>query len=197
MSEDADCNIMQLKIAELKEQLAATPTGATTNEHSVELRQWEDKKSGLERRLYVRSTIATARGRIAEIEGAIRSNGQRLLDLQRDENTIKEIQKSKALYVESRINSQFGMVRFKMVADQINGGDRQVCETTVGGVPYSSLNNAARINAGLDIIRAFSQHFGVTAPVFVDNAEAVNELLPMQSQVISLVVTDDKSLTLK
>lgn len=194
---DAELATMRAKIDSLREQLAAAPASAQSNDYGGEEREWARKKAELERRLYVRSTIDNARARIVEIENSIRTNAQYLLGLQRDDNTIKEIQKAKALYIESRINSSFNLVRFKMVTDQINGGNRQVCEATVGGVPYASLNNAARINVGLDIINAFSRFNGITAPVFIDNAEAVNVLLPMPSQVISLIVTDDKELTIK
>lgn len=196
---ESDASIAEIRanIATLKDQLTAVPTTVGDNNYAAEEREWQAKKSDLERVLYVRTTIESAKTRLAEIEDGIRANGQRLLDLQRDQNTIAEIQKAKALYTESRINSQFNLVRFKMVDPQVNGGERQVCETTVNGVPYASLNNAARINAGLDIINAFCRFNGTTAPVFVDNAEAVNELLPMESQVISLLVTNDKVLTLK
>lgn len=194
---DGEVAALRAKIDKLRGQLDSIPATAVPADYAAEERGWQTKKSELERRLYVRTTIATAKARMAEIEASIKTNGQHLLDLECDAETIKQIQKAKALTVEARINSQFRMVRFKMVADQINGGDRQVCEATVDGVPYASLNNAARINAGLDIINAFCHYYGVTAPVFVDNAEAVNELMPMQSQVISLVVSKDKALTFK
>lgn len=48
-----------------------------------------------------------------------------------------------------------------MFAEQINGGLQEVCETTYKGVPFSSLNNAARINVGIDIINTLSTHYGI------------------------------------
>ena len=63
------------------------------------------------------------------------------------------------------------------------------------GVPYSSLNNGARINIGLDIINVLSEHFGFEAPIFIDNREAVTRLIPTRAQVISLIVSElDKNL---
>jgi len=57
------------------------------------------------------------------------------------------------------------------------------------------MNNAAKINTGLDIIRTLSKHYRFSAPIFVDNAEAVVQLLPIDSQVIRLVVSgEDKTL---
>jgi hypothetical protein len=61
-------------------------------------------------------------------------------------------------------------------------------------VPYSDINNAAKINAGLDIINTLCTHYNAFAPVFIDNAESVNSLLPVNSQLIRLVVSKDKKL---
>ena len=56
-------------------------------------------------------------------------------------------------------------------------------------MPYGSgLNNGARINVGLDIIRTLSEHYGIKAPVFVDNAESVTDLIDPGTQMIKLVV---------
>jgi hypothetical protein len=64
----------------------------------------------------------------------------------------------------------------------------------VNGVPFQGANNAAKINAGIDIINAFSKDFDIYAPIFTDNAEAVNQLLDSPSQMITLYVTKDKEL---
>ena len=81
-----------------------------------------------------------------------------------------------------------------MFDHRINGALKPICECTVGGVPYSDLNNADRINAGIDIINALSQHKGVYAPCFIDNAESINEVMPMHSQRIDLIVSTDSEL---
>ena len=84
-----------------------------------------------------------------------------------------------------------------MFEQQINGGESEVCECLVNGVPFSDLNTASKINAGLDIINAMSNHFNINAPVFVDNCESINELLQTKSQMIKLVVSKEKTLTIK
>lgn len=63
-------------------------------------------------------------------------------------------------------------------------------------MPYSSgLNNAARINVGLDIINTLNDYYGITAPIFVDNSEAVTKLINTNSQILSLIVSEkDKQL---
>ncbi len=176
------------RIAELEKERDAIKETKRTDEYAAPIEELKVRRSELEKQLYVRTTIEQANARIAELESSVKTNSQTLLSLQGDADTIAQIQKSKALYIEERINSMFSYVRFKMVDTQINGGEKQICTATVGGVPYSTgLNYAARINAGLDVINAFVANTGISAPVFVDNAESVTELLPMtHSQVIRL-----------
>ena len=70
-------------------------------------------------------------------------------------------------------------------------GISECCETTYKGVDYSDLNNAARINAGLDIINTLCAMNDKTAPVIIDNAESVTNILPTDSQMICLIVSAD------
>lgn len=96
--------------------------------------------------------------------------------------------------VTDAINSKFKIARFKLFEEQKNGGIAECCEVTVNNVPYSDLNSAMKINVGLDLIATFQKHYGFAPPVFVDNAETVNELYKLDSQMIKLRVSDDKTL---
>ena len=66
-----------------------------------------------------------------------------------------------------------------------------------GWVPFAVANTAGQVNAGLDIINALTRFYGVTAPIFIDNRESINEIIDTKSQVINLEVTDDKYLVIK
>ncbi|MHB9054224.1 MAG: AAA family ATPase [Thermoleophilia bacterium] len=106
--------------------------------------------------------------------------------------------RAKVGLLEEKINSRFEIARFKLFEEQINGALNEVCELTVNGVPYSDLNNGARINAGLDVIKTLSAHYGFMAPVIIDNAEAVTKLIDMDAQIIRLVVSAaDKELRIE
>ncbi|WP_152550083.1 hypothetical protein [Geomicrobium sp. JCM 19039] len=98
--------------------------------------------------------------------------------------------------LEDRINSKFEHASFKLREDLLNGGFTEICQTLYKGVPYEhGLNNAARINVGLDIIRTLSRHYGLSAPIFIDNSEAVTQLMDVDAQLIALVVSEpDKQL---
>ena len=98
--------------------------------------------------------------------------------------------------LDEKINARFKHARFKLFNELVNGGVEECCETLFDGVPYSTaLNNGSRINVGLDIINTLSEHYGFTAPIFIDNAEAVTELIETRGQMIRLVVSEaDKKL---
>lgn len=109
---------------------------------------------------------------------------------------IEDFTKDKVNRLENKISSNFKFARFKLYEEQVNGGLKETCEVMFENVPYTDLNNAARINIGLDVINTFSRATGVTAPVFVDNAESVTQLIDSDSQLIRLVVNENyKELT--
>ena len=116
------------------------------------------------------------------------TNSERMIYLADEYNRIK------AEMTQKDIKTKFKYVEWKLFETQINGGINEVCEATVDGVPYSDVNNAGKINAGLDIINTLSEFYGVSAPIFVDNAESVNELIKTKSQIIRLVVSTDQEL---
>ena len=146
--------------------------------------------------LAVRDTITRNEERIAELERELKALANELAELEREEFTIAQFSKAKVTAIEERINSMFKVVKFKLYDQQINGGEVETCVATANGVPFADLNNAMKINAGLDIIAAISRHEGIAAPIFVDNAEAVNHLNTPPTQVIRLVVTNDEVLTI-
>jgi hypothetical protein len=100
--------------------------------------------------------------------------------------------------LDSRINSRFTLARFKLFNVQVNGGIDPCCECTYKGVPYSSMNNAARINIGIDIINTLSAYYKFSAPLWIDNAESVVHYVATSSQIIKLIVSgEDKTLRIQ
>jgi hypothetical protein len=64
------------------------------------------------------------------------------------------------------------------------------------GTPYQDLSNSEKINAGIDIINAMCEFNQTWVPMFVDNAESINDVTPSRSQQILLIVSRDKQLTI-
>lgn len=118
-------------------------------------------------------------------------------DKQRILYLCDEYTKAYTELVSEKVNDLFTFVKFKLFDTQINGGIVETAEATYKGVPYGSLNSAAQINAGLDVIKSLSKHFDKQIPMFVDNAESVNELAETQSQLITLSVSKFKNLRIE
>ncbi len=138
-------------------------------------------------------------GRIAELEADEKRLAAEYEQAQHELFMVEEFTRTKVNMLQSRIDSKFKLARFRLFDEQINGGLREVCDTLYNGVPYDGgLNNAARINVGLDVINTLSKHYGVLALIFVDNAEAVTRLIDTDSQVIRLIVSAaDKKLRIE
>lgn len=134
--------------------------------------------------------------RIAELEEGQKEVGQKIAEQEQMIDLVEDFIRAKMKMISEKINGMFKVVSFKLFDNQINGGLKETCECTVNGVPLSSLNNGHRIVAGLDIIQSLSSLYGVSCPIFVDNAESINDFnVPeMDSQMICLAVTDDKEL---
>ena len=134
--------------------------------------------------------------RIAELEKNKKIIANEIAQIERVEIQIENFGVAKMTEIENRVNSMFGLVKFKMFENQINGGVQNVCYCMINGVPFSDLNKASQINAGMDIVETLQKNFEVCAPVFVDNKESVVNLLTTSFQTISLVVSEShKQLT--
>lgn len=134
--------------------------------------------------------------RIAELQEQQKEIGQKVADQEQMLYLLEEFIRFKLDKISDSINSHFKTVNFKLFEMQLNGGMKDCCECTVNGVPYSTLNSGHRIVAGLDIIRSLSELYGVSVPIFVDNAESLNDFnVPdMDAQLILLSVSADKQL---
>ncbi len=185
------------EITELQNQLTieAKPEDVTTLNGKKQY--LNESLQELYKRMGKREQIDRANKEIAMLEEKRKANAQQLADLEKWEFTAMQFQKDKDAELLKRINSLFTYVSFSFVDEQLNGGEKLTCVCTVNGKPYPDVNNAGKVNAGLDIINAICKAKGITAPVFFDNAESVNQLIPSESQIIRLVVTKDKQLTIK
>lgn len=194
---DNEYSSLYVEVSELEKKLNVPISMPDTAELKEKKQAIVSQIDELKKRLANKDIIERNNQRIQELEKLLRSQSEELAQLEGIEFTMANFSKARIEAMESRINGLFSVVRFKMFEKNINGGEVETCEATVNGVPYSDLNNAMTINAGLDIINAICKSESVTAPIFIDNAEAVNELLPTQSQMIRLVVTDDDTLTIQ
>ena len=141
--------------------------------------------------------------RIEELKEEQRDCSQKVADQEQIVYLLEEFTKTKMDLLSDVINGHFEKVRFRLFTEQINGGMKETCTMQVNTngsyVDYSDANNAAKILGGLDVIKALSALYGVTAPIFLDNAEAIDSYNTpeMDAQLILLEVSDDKELQIE
>lgn len=153
------------------------------------------KVAGVQAKLQEQKTVDGLLDRINELKEKDGDLKRKNADVERQLWLIDEFTRIKVSSIEKSINEKFDFVQWKLFDVQKNGGIIEMCEATYNGVEYNSgLNNGARINSDLDIVNTLSQHFNLYLPVFVDNAESVNELNTIDSQMIELQVTEDRTL---
>lgn len=133
--------------------------------------------------------------RIDELKAQERTLAQEIERIDRENFLTEEFIRTKVKSLTEKINSKFTIARFKLFDEQINGAIAETCETTVEGVPYSSLNTGMRLNVGLDIINLLATHYDFAPLVIIDGAESVTRILPTQGQQLKLIVSEpDKAL---
>lgn len=163
------------------------------------------KKNGLKEELFeVEKQITSADNsakeeRIEELQQEMNDIADKVNEQEKMLYLLEEFTKAKMTMISKSVNEKFKIVNWKLFDKQVNGAIVECCECTVNGVPFSALNTGHRIVAGLDIISTLSEMYGVTAPIFIDNAEAINEFnIPkIEAQTILLSVSHDKQIEVR
>lgn len=163
------------------------------------------KKNGLKEELFeVEKQITSADNsakeeRIEELQQEMNDIADKVNEQEKMIYLLEEFTKAKMTMISKSVNEKFKIVNWKLFDKQVNGAIVECCECTVNGVPFSALNTGHRIVAGLDIISTLSEMYGVIAPIFIDNAEAINEFnIPkIEAQTILLSVSHDKQIEVR
>lgn len=179
---------LQAQLFLLESELDDTDTTNSYEAINKDIDEMKAKRTQLVDELNKHELIETIDERVKELERKQQQLANDKNELDEAMFLMDEFIKAKVDMLEQSINSHFEYARFKMFNVLVNGNIEECCETTYKGVPYRSMNNAARMNVGLDIINALTKYFKVDAPVFIDNAEAVTSFIHCHSQVIQLFV---------
>ncbi len=196
LSNNEEYQSLKETIEKMEKDLKEMNSGADyRNQLSIKLKGLREELSEVEKEL-AKADMSALDERIEVLTNEQKTVGQKVADQEQKLYLLEKFVTKKMNLISSEINSKFKLCNFKLFDKQINGGIKECCELTVNGVPYSDLNNGHRIIAGLDIISTLSELYGVEAPIFIDNAESINEykLPEIKSQTILLRVSDSKTL---
>lgn len=111
---------------------------------------------------------------------------------------IKDYEEEKARIISDKVNSKFEYICVEMSDTNKSGDIVPACIIKdYKGVNALVTNNASKILCGLDISLAFQQFYSLQMPMFVDNAESINDdkLPNIDGQTIIMKVVDDCNFT--
>lgn len=189
------------RLKELHAEIAKLADNTSASEEDDELTELQDGYKTLQTAITElcvaqshRKKVEEDKQRVAELEKQMQKLNIELAELEKREFVIAEFSKARSAAIEARIDGMFEHVRFRWLKVAINGAESETCEASINGVPYASLNHAGKIIAGLDIINAICKWQNICAPIFIDNAESINDIIPMKSQIVNLIVSRDAQL---
>ena len=189
ISENQEYQALQTKLSNLEMQLGNMDTGESLKKRlEIRERGIREELDAVNRQFAAVEANERVQERIDELKAEQKEIGQKVADQEQKIFLLEKFSRTKMDMLADGINSKFGIVSFKLFEIQINGGMKDTCEMMVDGVPYSSLNSAAKMQAGLDVIVALARLYNVSVPVWLDNRESVSEIPEVDGQVINLFV---------
>ena len=191
----AECTALHAQVDEIEKKLADGKADMDECKNAVQARidTLMDDIADRQCKAAVLRANELRRDRITELEAEEKKLQIEAEDTEYCLYLCESFTKTKVAMLDEKINTRFRSVRFRLFETQINGDIKEGCEVMIptdkGLIPFASANNAAKINAGLEIIDTLSAYWGIRMPVFVDNAESVVALGAIAPQVIRLIVS--------
>jgi len=185
------------QIEDIQNQIKALEEQDKENDQSENIKAIEIEVQEINKKIATKELVESNKVRVQELKDRERQLANMIANMEKVEFLCEQFVLDKAKLLEDKLNSKFKLVSFKLFNKLVNGGIEETFITTVNGVPFDDLNNAMKINAGLDIINTLTSYYNFTAPIFIDNRESVNEIPSISSQVINLVVSKDKDLKIE
>lgn len=187
------------EIAELQKRRDGISVGSidVDNEDLARRSELKARSAEIDEQFGAYNVILEQREKIHKLEDNVADMTQNLATLEQEIDILSQMRKAVDIEIQRRCDVKFRFVKWKLSEVQINGGETATCYAMADGVRYSDQNTAMQVNMGLDIINALCKHYDVNVPIFIDNAETVNKLEDTNSQMVRLVVTNDKKLKIQ
>lgn len=133
------------------------------------------------------SNTAMEEERLEELRNRQRDMGQSKTNAEKILDLLDELDKAKNEALTEAVNSHFGLVKWQLFEYAKNGNYKSCCIPTVDGksILTTMSNKGNRILGRVDICNSIQKISGITCPVWLDNAESLDE--NNQSKVAQMV----------
>lgn len=148
--------------------------------------------------LHDKSNFLAIQKRIEELEGEQKILNEQLDELMMQLDMIKDYVQECNELVEQSVNKMFSRVKFQLYETLNTGEKKPWCSAVINGVKFADANKASKVNAGLDVCEAIARYYNFYAPITIDDAEGVCEVMPTTGQQILLIVSkNDETLRIE
>lgn len=190
---------LEKKLQDINTELGSIDDGESYRQQlEIQERGLKEELAEVEKNLALDHANEKLRDRILDLNKELKDVSQKIADCEAKILLLEKFMVQKMTMLSSRVDEKFSFVKINMFNTQINGGVSETCDITVDGVNYSDLNNAKKIQAGLDVIYALQQLYQIKAPIFIDNRESVTSIPENGTQIINMFVSkEDKELRIE
>lgn len=187
------------EIANLEAELNTTVSPSSDNVEMIN--ELSKKKDAIDKEIEVLNEQVSQKASYERITKLIedakldKENFQNQLDkLDEQLDIASEYYQRSCEVLEEEVNKHFSFVKWSMFQTTLDGTKKPYCECYHDGVPFSHLNWAATINAGIDIAYTIGRFYDVSVPMIIDNCESNLNPIYQGGQQIRLRVSEDKEL---
>ena len=190
---------LKKKLQDINTELGSIDDGESYRQQlEIQERGLKEELAAVEKNLALDHANEKLRDRIIDLNKELKDVSQKIADCEARILLLEKFTIQKMTMLSSRVDEKFSFVKINMFNTQIDGGVTETCDITVDGVNYSDLNNAKKIQAGLDVIYALQQLYQIKAPIFIDNRESVTSIPENGTQIINMFVSkEDKELRIE
>jgi len=145
----------------------------------------------LEEQIKSYESIVKSKNDFQEVTKQLREVMEDYDDTEEIIDAIKQYRTDYAQLVADTLNAKLDKVKIITFYTQKNGEIKETFEISMDGVPYSSLNTAGKVEAGIELIQLLSEALEVNLPILIDNKESVTRKFEVENQVIALSVKEN------
>lgn len=182
------------KIEELSAKIEEVDVKTTPTALLDEKRAIQDKLEELNRELGKAEEQTKQKLRALRMRNQLKKETIQLAELEGKLNSVIEYERERAQIISDRVNHYFDFVKVEMTEIRKDGELADTCRILdKDGVNVAVTNTASKAIAGIDICNAFARYYDVCPPLWVDNAESINDdNFPYYAgQTIKIKATED------
>ena len=194
-------DLEEARVAQLKEEAAVIKEQMREAEEAkTKLYEFDDRIKAIDRQIAVIKHTDEIDRQIDEFNAELLENEQAKANAEKVIDAVSALSRNKNELLTEEINKHFRIVQFSLFEYQKNGEYKDTCIPKIDGKAFGeSLNTGKELEGKLDICEGLQKFYDKHLPVFLDNAESINDwnVPHIDTQLILLRVSEEKALVVR